>query len=49
MPSPRAFQAVQAVATYRPEQIWSARRSFFDEGRAPHGLVSDMVLRGWQR
>jgi len=37
------------VATYRPEQIWSARRSFFDEGRAPHGLVSDMVLRGWQR
>lgn len=37
------------MATYRPEQIWSARRSFFDEGRAPHGLVSDMVLRGWQR
>lgn len=42
-------RSFQAVAAYRPEQIWSARRSFFDEGRAPHGLVSDAVLRSWQR
>lgn len=29
--------------------IRTARRQFFENGRAPHGLVSDTILRSWQR
>lgn len=36
-----------AVAT--PERITRARRLFFEEGRLPNGLISDSVLRSWQR
>ena len=36
-------------ASYRPEAIWVARRAFFDEGKAPVGLVDEAVLRSWQR
>lgn len=39
--------ATGTVASYRPEVIWSARRAFFDEGRAPQGGVHDGVLRSW--
>lgn len=46
MPTSRSFQA---VAPYQPEQIWRARRHFFDEGVEPTGLVSDVVLRAWKR
>ncbi len=35
--------------SYRPEQILSARRAFFDDGRQPVGLVDDAVLRSWKR
>lgn len=34
--------------SYVPEQIWQARRSFFDYGVAPDGVIDEPVLRSWQ-
>lgn len=34
---------------YQPENIWHARRAFFDEGRQSVDLIGDAVLRSWRR
>ncbi len=31
------------------QTIHTARRQFFEDGRAPHGLVPETILRSWQR
>lgn len=31
------------------QTIHTARRQFFEDGRAPHGLIPETILRSWQR
>ena len=38
-----------ALKAYQPERVWQARHAFFERGEAPVGMVSDAVLRSWQR
>jgi transcriptional regulator of acetoin/glycerol metabolism len=40
---------ISELNNYTPERIWLARRTFFEQGGAPVGLVDDPVLRSWQR
>ena len=37
------------MAQATPDRVQTARRRFFDEGAAPHGLVPETILRSWQR
>ena len=36
-------------ATSQQLSIRTARRQFFEDGCAPHGLVPDTIVRSWQR
>ena len=47
--SATAKPAALHPAPYRPERIWQARHAFFDDGRAPAGLVDTPVLSSWLR
>lgn len=49
VPSLPSAAAPERVRGYQPEAIWSARRSFFDEGHTPAGIVHEAVLRSWAR
>jgi transcriptional regulator of acetoin/glycerol metabolism len=37
------------MAQLTSDRVQTARRRFFDEGAAPHGLVPETILRSWQR